>query len=417
MKIFKFGGASVKDAAGVQRIKNILSLFQGEEIMIVISAMGKTTNALEGIVQSFVDQKDNGWEADFHKLKEYHFTIIGELLGDKARVDEIEDLFLQLETILSARPKGHFNQVYDQIVSFGELLSTKIVSIYLNQEGFDNQWLDARKVIRTDQNHRAARVNWPLTRRLLNEHYQEDRVYLTQGFIGSDDDRNPTTLGREGSDYTASVLGYLLNAEEVIIWKDVPGVLNGDPKVFSDSKLLHQISYREAIELAFYGASVIHPKTIQPLQEKKIPLFVRSFINPEGAGTKICEGLDLVPFQPCFIRKTEQVLLKLSTRDLAFIAEDHLSQIYQKFHQYGLRVNLSQHAATSSAFCLNHDKLALPQLSEELAQTFDLSREGDLSLFTVRHPNAEALEQIRNRGMMVLEQQYGNTYQIVLREQ
>lgn len=417
MRIFKFGGASVKDAEGVRRVASIVNHFSEEDIFIVVSAMGKTTNALEGLVQAFIASNAEACRGQFKTIKEAHLKTIAELFpaGDASLEEEVEELFRQLDTILNAAPVGSFNQVYDQIVSFGELLSTKIVSAYLKSANFPNRWLDARRLIRTDQNFRAARVNWNYTRRLVQENVRPGNSYITQGFIAGDDNFKTTTLGREGSDYTASVLAYVLQAQELTIWKDVPGVLNGDPKVFEKTELLKKISYREAIELAFYGASVIHPKTIQPLQERGVPLRVRSFADLELEGTVIGEGVQLAPFMPCFIRKEKQQLISLATRDLAFIAEDHLSKIYKLFHQYGLRVNLSQHAATSSSFCVNDDPIASPALLEQLKQSFDVSVVGDLDLFTVRHYNQEAIAEIQARGRKLVEQVTMDTYQIVIR--
>lgn len=417
MRIFKFGGASVKDAEGVRRVASILNHFASEDILIVVSAMGKTTNALELLVQAFIARNAQECQQRFEEIKSAHLKIISELFPEpnSSLQAEMEELFRQLDTILNTAPVGSFNQVYDQIVSFGELMSTKIVSAYLNVSDSPNRWLDARRLIRTDQNFRAARVDWNYTRRLVLENISAGNSYVTQGFIAGDNNFNTTTLGREGSDYTASVLAYVLQAKELTIWKDVPGVLNGDPKVFENTQLLNKISFREAIELAFYGASVIHPKTIQPLQERGVPLRVRSFADLELEGTVIGEGTQLEPFMPCFIRKEKQQLISLATRDLAFIAEDHLSKIYQLFHQYGLRVNLSQHAATSSSFCVNDDPIASPALLEQLKQNFDVSVVGDLDLYTVRHYNNKAVTEIQSRGRKLLEQVTMDTYQIVIR--
>jgi aspartate kinase len=416
MRIFKFGGASVKDADGVRRVASVLNHFAGDEILIVVSAMGKTTNALENLVSTFLKRDVELCKAQLSTLIHDHQQVLLDLFKDSSApvFKDVAHLFEQLETILAAAPKAGFNQVYDQIVSFGELLSTKIVSAYLNSINLHNHWLDARRLIRTDKNFRAARIDWNFTRRLVLESIKDGSSYVIQGFIASDDDFNSTTLGREGSDYTASVLAFVLQADEVVIWKDVPGVLNGDPKVFEKTQLLKQISYREAIELAFYGASVIHPKTIQPLQERGIPLRVCSFENPLGQGSTISEGVALNPFLPCFIRKDKQQLISLKTRDLAFIAEDHLSKIYKLFYQFGLRVNLSQHAATSSSFCVNNDPIATPSLLEELQQSFDLTVVEDLELYTVRHYDNDAIALIQSRGRKLLEQIGADTYQIVL---
>lgn len=414
MKVFKFGGASVKDAESVRNVANVLGHFPGEEILIVVSAMGKTTNALEELVQKFYNGKE-GCAEIITNIKQSHFAIIDELFpADEHRVhNDIEILITQLEIITQGQPEGNFNQVYDQIVSFGELISTKIVSSYLNSSGYQNKWLDARRLIRTDQNYRFARVDWSFTERMVKETIKPGNRYVIQGFIGSDDDLNPTTLGREGSDYTASVLGYVLGAEEVVIWKDVPGVLNGDPKVFDNVELLNEISYREAIELAYYGASVIHPKTIQPLQKKLIPLRVKSFLNPAEAGTLIREGSDLDPFLPCFIKKDNQTLITISTRDLAFIVEDHLSMIYKTLHQFGVRVNMTQNTAVSSSFCINNDPITVPKLIEELGKDFDITYNEGVNLYSVRHYDEDAVTRVKKSGEILLEQISRNTYQVV----
>ncbi|HAD97615.1 MAG TPA: aspartate kinase [Cryomorphaceae bacterium] len=414
MKVFKFGGASVKDADSVRNVANVLNHFPGEEILIVVSAMGKTTNALEKVVQLFFNGKEGALEL-LQEIKEDHLNIIRELFAaDEHRVhNDVEILFSQLDIICQGKPDENFNKAYDQIVSYGELISTKIISSYLNSSGYQNKWLDARRLIRTDQNYRFARVDWNFTERLVKDTILPDNRYVVQGFIGSDDDLNPTTLGREGSDYTASVLGYVLGAEEVVIWKDVPGVLNGDPKVFDGTALLNQISYREAIELAYYGASVIHPKTIQPLQKKNIPLRVKSFVNPDAVGTLIREGSDLDPVLPCFIKKDNQVLITVSTRDLAFIVEEHLSKIYKVFHQYGIRVNLSQNTAVSSSFCINHDPITTPVILDELQKDFDVSYNEDVKLYSVRHYDDEARTRVQRTGKIMLEQISRNTYQVI----
>lgn len=415
MKIFKFGGASVKDAESVRNVVKVLGHYSNETILIVVSAMGKTTNALEKVVQAYLNKAEN--LADLvQEIEDKHFQIIKELFpSPEHRIyNDAGILFSQLKIITQGTSDGDFNKTYDAIVSFGELISTKIISAYLNQENYENYWLDARRLIRTDGNHRAARVLWDDTSSLINEAIKPGNRYITQGFIGSDENHQPTTLGREGSDYSASVLAYCLDAEEVIIWKDVPGVLNGDPKVFEDTSLLKQVSYREAIELAYYGASVIHPRTIQPLQKKNIPLRVKSFIDPTTMGTSISKGVDLEPVLPCFIEKKDQVLLTLSTNDLAFIAEDHLSLIYKLFHQFGVRINLSQNTAVSSSFCINNDPITTPKLIDELQKEFKLNYNEGVKLYTIRHYNEEAKETVHGNGTILLEQISRNTYQVAL---
>ena len=414
MKVFKFGGASIKDADSVRNVARVLAHFPDDEILVVVSAMGKTTNALEAIVQ--MTQAGQDWREALKNIREAHFEVINTLFSrDEHRVhSDVDTLFMQLEIICESIGKEPYNQVYDRIVPYGELISTKIVSSYLNSNGYLNKWLDARRLIRTDQNYRFARIDWNFTTRMVRETITPGNRYVIQGFIGSDDDLNSTTLGREGSDYTASVLGYILEAEEVVIWKDVQGVLNGDPKVFDEVQLLEKISYREAIELAYYGASVIHPKTTQPLQEKGVPLRVKSFFHPEEPGTLIADGADLEPYLPCFIEKQNQVMISLATRDLAFIVEEHLSKIYKLFHQYGVRVNLAQNTAVSSSFCINHDPVLLPQLKAELERDFETFVAEDVRLYTVRHHDKASRESIAQRGEVMLEQTSADTFQIVV---
>jgi len=414
MKVFKFGGASIKDADSVRNVAKVLGHYPNDEILVVVSAMGKTTNALEKLVQTFYDRKPGAQEL-ITALRDAHFEVIDQLFDpDEHRVhSDVDTLFMQLEIITSKEPEGNYNMVYDQIVPFGELISTKIVSSYLNTRGYHYKWLDARRLIRTDQNYRSARVDWDFTERMLRETISAGNRYVIQGFIGSDDDLRSTTLGREGSDYTASVLGYLLGAEEVVIWKDVPGVLNGDPKVFENTELLHEISYREAIELAYYGASVIHPKTIQPLQQKDIPLRVKSFVDPDLPGTIIKKGTDLNPKLPCFICKSEQVLVTIATRDLAFIVEDHLSKVYKIFHQFGVRVNMSQNSAVSTSFCINYDPIQTPKLIEALSKDFETTINENVTLYSVRHYDENAKQRLRQTGEVLLEQISRNTYQVV----
>ena len=417
MLVFKFGGASVKDAEGVKNLSRVVSLYSEKDLVVVVSAMAKTTNALERVVQTCFD-KGKPESRVIEEVKEFHIRLVAELYpqGNEALLKAVSSLLDQLDAVITAPPEGGYNQIYDRIVSFGELLSTRIVSAYLNDEGISNTWLDARQLIKTDQNYRFARIDWNYTSRLLKEGIKPGRRYVIQGFIGSDDDLRPTTLGREGSDYTASVIGYIMDSDEVVIWKDVPGVLNGDPKTFDNTQLLRQISYREAIELAYYGASVIHPKTIQPLQRKAIPLKVKSFLNPEGEGTLIGGNIPLIPMVPCFIKKENQALLTLSTRDLAFIVEDHLSMIYKIFHQYGVRVNMTQNTAVSSSFCINFDPVTTPKLVEELGDEFDINFIESVNLYTVRHYDDESRQRVRSTGEVLREQISPGTYQVVIKK-
>lgn len=414
MRVFKFGGASIKDADSVRNVLTVLQNYSGEDLVIVVSAMGKTTNRMEQILKAFLEE-DGSLDSKLQELRSFHFDILKDLFPNpEHRVyNEVEITFSQLEIILQGKQEGNYNKLYDLIVPFGELISTKIISAFLSENQNDNEWLDARKLVRTDSNYRFARIEWEQTSELVTEALAKGQCFIVQGFIGSDAEQNSTTLGREGSDYTASIFAYVLDADEVIIWKDVPGVLNGDPKVFEDTQLLNQLSFREAIELAYYGASVIHPKTIQPLKRKDIPLKVKSFLKPKNEGTTISNGLDLEPVLPCYIQKTGQVLISLSTKDLAFIVEDHLSIIYRIFHDFGVRVNLSQNTAVSSSFCINHDAVVTPQLLEALKAEFRTSYNENVNLYTVRHYDDEAKEKVRQTGKVLLEQISRNTYQVV----
>ena len=317
MKVFKFGGASVKNAEGVTNVFKILESFKNSKLLVVISAMGKTTNALERIVDLYF-AKDNALNQDIDALKRFHVDIASDIFPNHHDVFEsIQGIIDDLLATLKRNKSTQYDFVYDQIVSYGELLSTTIVSAYLNQNGLQNIYVDAREFIKTDTTHRDAKVDWETTQSSIKNNLPEHNLIITQGFIGSDANNFTTTLGREGSDYSAGIFAYCLNAESVSIWKDVPGVLNADPRVFEETQLLHHISYGEAIELAFYGASVIHPKTLQPLQRKEIPLFVKSFQNPEEEGTSVKKGQPLDPYIPCFIVKKNQILLSLSSLDFS----------------------------------------------------------------------------------------------------
>ncbi|MCC5918463.1 MAG: aspartate kinase [Cryomorphaceae bacterium] len=413
MRVFKFGGASVKDAEGVRNVERVLRIHGENPIVVVVSAMGKTTNALEQIVAAFF-REENGWQEILEKIKDDHLSVMEALFPHREHLvyQEVAHVFTQIRLICSGRPDPDYNVNYDRIVSYGEIVSTRIISAYLNDQGWTNHWIDARKLIKTDANHRFARVNWTFTETLLQQTIKPNQNYVIQGFIGSDDNLHATTLGREGSDYTASIVAYAINADDVCIWKDVPGILNGDPKVFDNVTLIEQISYREAIELAYFGASVIHPKTIQPLQRKNIPLRVKSFLQPESQGTCIGQGVDLYPALPIFIRKTEQGIIKISTRDLAFIVEENLSAIYDIFHRLGVRVNLMQNSAVSSRFCINNDPVITPLVLKELERLFDVEFIPDVSLFTIRHYTEETRKTLIAGKVVRMEQVTPKVWQI-----
>lgn len=416
--VYKFGGASVKDADSVRNVARIIREFAPQPLVVVVSAMAKTTNALEEVVAHYVGGRSKEAIHRLLDIEVFHGDIMDELFhgNGTATRQAVYGLFESLKDFLLLPYDGVYGKAYDHIVAHGEMISTRIVAGFLAKDGIEVTWHDTRQLVHTNNHYRRATVNWDETNASIIEAVGTTGIHLVQGFIGSDENGNTTTLGREGSDYTAAVMAFALNAQEVSIWKDVPGVLNGDPKVFEGVQRLEEISFREAIELAYYGASVIHPKTIQPLQRKEIPLYVRSFLNPSADGTVIKAGLDLKPLLPCFIRKPNQVLITLSTSDLAFIVEDHLATIYRIFHESGVAVNLMQNSAVSTSFCVNNDPVLLPSLIEEFEKNFEVRFNDHMSLYTIRHYNDEAVRQIKSRGDVYLEQITRNTIQFVLSE-
>ena len=346
MRVFKFGGASVKDVAGVQNVVRVLQEVGHKDTLIVVSAMGKTTNAMEQVVQAYFEQPKT-LSGHIQEVTSYHQTIMEGLFEHKEHpvFKSVKTLFDQLIHFLDHNKSPHYSFVYDQVVSTGELVSTTIINAYLNHVGMTSSWLDARNCIKTDANYRDANVDWDGTQKAIDQHLKRGQLYVTQGFIGSDDNNFTTTLGREGSDYSAAIFAYCLNGTSVTIWKDVPGVLNADPRHFESTELLQQISYQEAIELAFYGASVIHPKTLQPLQRKEIPLHVKSFVNPNDTGTVVTKGAAIVPEVPCYIVKKGLSLIKLSSRDFSFIVEENISDIFKWLHDHKMKVDLIQNSS------------------------------------------------------------------------
>ena len=416
MKIFKFGGASVKDAAGVKNLVSVLEKVGYKDTLVVVSAMGKSTNALEEIIEQYFQDKTKT-PAALLPLKEYHLQIINDLFQEQKAdvVAVVHELFEELHTFLKSNKSPDYSFVYDQVVSFGELLSTNIIHYFLLNQGLDSFWLDARNCIKTDDYYRAANLNWELTQSNIQSQIGTASLVITQGFIGSDSNNFTTTLGREGSDYSAAIFGYALNAESVTIWKDVPGVLNGDPREFQNTQLLHQISYREAIELAFYGASVIHPKTLQPLQRKEIPLFVKSFENPLESGTSVSKGKTLDPHIPCYIVKKDQVLIRLSSIDFSFIVEENISYIFGLLHEYQMPVELIQNSAISFSVCVNNKYKRLEELILVLRSRFNVDVTEGVDLFTIRHFDTKASQFINQKGKQVLlEQRTSETAQFVI---
>ena len=416
MKVFKFGGASVRDAEGVKNLVSVLKEVGYDKTIVVVSAMGKTTNALEKILENYFNDSKKTIDG-LLQLKQYHIKIVKNLFGnDSFEIEEtINKIFEELSGFLNTNKSPNFSFVYDQVVSIGELLSSKIVHAFMKFSGLENYWLDSRKCIKTDDYYRAANLNWELTSQNIKNGLKGHSLAVTQGFIGSNSNNFTTTLGREGSDYSAAIFAYVLNASSLTIWKDVPGVLNGDPRVFKKTKLLKKISYREAIELAFYGASVIHPKTLQPLQRKEIPLHVKSFENPKNEGTVVLKGKNLDPLMPCYILKKNQVLLRLSTIDFSFIVEENISYIFRLLHEYQMSVELIQNSAISFSVCINNKYNKLDELLLILRAKFNVEVNDGVDLFTIRHFNHEASNFIKNIGKpILLEQRTEETAQFVI---
>ncbi|WP_426095115.1 aspartate kinase [Flavobacterium sp. DSR2-3-3] len=417
MRIFKFGGASVKDAAGIKNVYEVLQKVGYEDVLLVVSAMGKTTNALEIVIKNYFD-KSAELNSAVQEVKKYHNQILMDLFEeDKNDVfAAVNTQFTDLEYFLTHNKSPNYNFVYDQIVSYGELISTTILSHFMNFMGIKTQWLDVRNFIKTDANYRDAEVDWELTQKNIAKNVKRKILNITQGFLGSDENNFTTTLGREGSDYTAAIFAYCLNAESVTIWKDVPGVMNADPRYFENASLLNQISYREAIELAFYGATVIHPKTLQPLQKKEIPLYVKSFINPLLKGTSVAKGVDLEPYLPCFIVKRNQLLISLSSIDFSFIMEENISEIFALFHQFKIKVNLIQNSAISFSVCVEDKFDTFKALNAILSKKFKVEFNENVTLYTIRHFDDKATQTVEENKIVLLKQVSRETMQVVTKE-
>jgi aspartate kinase len=417
MKIFKFGGASIKDAEGVKNVLTVMEKVGHENVLIIISAMGKTTNAFEEVIANYFD-KSPALQSSIQEVKKYHNQILLDLFENEEHdaFYAVNSHFEDLEYFFRSNKSPNYNFVYDQVVSYGELLSTTIVSAYFNEKGITNNWLDVRNLIKTDNSYRDANVDWESTQKRISKSIKKSTLNITQGFLGSDENNFTTTLGREGSDYTAAIFAYCLGAESVTIWKDVQGVLNADPRYFENAILLNQISYREAIELAFYGATVIHPKTLQPLQKKEIPLYVKSFLNPLLPGTSVSLGADLEPHTPCYIVKKEQLLLSLSSLDFSFIMEEHISEIFALFHQHKLRVNLIQNSAISFSVCIEDKFNNFNEVKNILSKKFKVMFNENVSLYTIRHFDEEAKEIAEKNKTVLLKQISRETLQIVTKE-
>ena len=417
MKIFKFGGASVKDAESIKNVASVLNYTGYDNTIIVVSAIGKTTNLLEKLVKDYVSKSEN-LKNTFHELIDSHLKILNELNfnNNSKLIIDVKKIIQKIKFFLDNNKSPNYDFIYDQVVSFGEIISTTIVSQYLNSTGILNKLIDAREIIKTDSYYRDSNVDWETSQTKIKKTFNSNGVYVTQGFIGSDYNNYTTTLGREGSDYTAAIIAYSIDAKEVIIWKDVPGVLNADPKEFKKTKLLNKISYREAIELAYYGASVIHPKTLQPLQKKEIPLIVKSFMDPKGKGTVVSKGSDIDPLIPCYIVKKNQVLLRLSSLDFSFIVENNISEIFRLLDKFKMKVDLIQNSAISFSVCINDKYNSLDQLISELKPKFKVQLFEEVSLYTIRHFNSDKSGLLSKKNAnLLLEQRLENTLQLVIK--
>ncbi len=419
IRVFKFGGASLSNADKIRNVAAILKQYKDEQLVIVVSAMGKVTNALEAIVVAHAAQDGSAYEL-LNEVKMNHFEVAKALFGeDEVVFTAINDTFVEVEWILEEPPYENYDYMYDQIVAIGELLSSKILAAYLNKMDFLTHWLDIRDVILTDNLYREAWVQWDETISNAQTHIRpklsERQFVLTQGFIGSSSENFTTTLGREGSDYTAAILSYCLDAKDMTIWKDVPGVLTADPRLFENATKLDHLSYREAIEMTYYGAKVIHPKTIKPLQNKNIPLLVKSFLDPQGEGTLISDAID-DKYPPMVAIEKNQAVLHISTRDFSFVAEHHMSFLFNKIAEYRLQVNLMQNTAISFAVCVNNIDDKIHRFAADIDNNFSVIIDEGLELYTIRHYNQPTINSLLDGKMVILEERTPKTMQIVLRD-
>jgi aspartate kinase len=419
MKVFKFGGASVSTAERIKNVGKILKNYSHEKLLIVVSAMGKTTNALEKVVEAFYCRDQQKALELFQAIKEEHLSIAKQLNNSPFPVHgSLVDFFTEVEWLLHDKPVRNFDYYYDQVVCIGEMLSTAIVSDYLNSVGVNNQWVDVRDIIRTDDNFRDAKIDWKFTAKRVEESivplFDETNIVLTQGFIGATDENESTTLGREGSDFSAAVFANLLNAESQTIWKDVQGVMNADPKQYANAKWIKELNYQEVIEMAYYGAQVIHPKTIKPLQNKNIPLYVRSFIHPGEEGTCI-QGKNFNHLPPIIVYKHKQVLVELKSKDFSFVGEGLTAEVDEIFRSIKFKPNLIQTAAISLLCVVDDFSDKVQEFASRAANSFDVNVSKDLTLLTIRHYNEEILSELIGDKQTVLRQQTPETVQVLMK--
>lgn len=421
MKVFKFGGASVKDAQAVRNVSRILSLYTQDQLLVVVSAMGKTTNALEAIVEALCKRNEKEYKELVESCYQFHLNIAGELFAEPHYTifKELETIFDGLKNRYNNEISDNYNFEYDQVVSIGEIASTLIVEAFLKEEGHNTFWADARKLIRTNHTYREGEVNWAKTESLIVERllpeFKTKRIGVTQGFVGHTNEGFTTTLGREGSDFTAGILAYCTGAESVTIWKDVPGMLNADPKWFDHTIKLDKISFKEAIELSYYGATVIHPKTIKPLQNKGISLHVKSFIEPEAPGTVIQASGDFDHLVPSFIFKMDQVLLSLTPKDFSFIVEENLGDIFRKLGEAKVKINLMQNSALSFSIVFDRAKASPKDLVELFHDQYEVRFNEGLELVTIRHYDDATVSRVTDKKEILVEQRTRQTIRMVMK--
>ncbi len=418
-KVYKFGGASVKDAAAFRNLAHIVKTHGGEkQLLIVVSAMGKTTNALEQVVDLAYRKQE--YKPALEASKSYHYEVLHELFPalNSPVYQHIGHLFSEMHDILRAvQPSDEYDKVYDQLVSYGELLSSTLLHHFLQQQELRCTWVDSRKYIQTDNTWREGKVDWPWTERLIQRdlpHLLEQQLIVTQGFLGGTNEGLTTTLGREGSDFSAAIFAYALNADAMYIWKDVEGLLNADPKHFSNTVCYPEISYQETVEMAYYGASVIHPKTIKPLANKQIPLYVKSFLNPAGRGTKICE-CRFENIAPAYIIKENQCLVSFSVKDFTFISEKNLGTIFNALSELRIKINLMQNSAISFSICTDYHPERLERLLQTLQDQFVVHYNTDLTLYTIKNYDADSITRLLDKKEALLEQRTRTTFQFVSR--
>lgn len=422
MKVFKFGGASVKDPDAVRNVSEILKLFGGEKLTVVVSAMGKSTNKLEEVVKAYSQNDHLQFNAHVSDLYDFHMNIIGELFHERhyAIFNTVEDVFEKLRNMFDQPFPDNYSFAYDQIVSLGEVISTHIVAAFLFEEGHSAAWADARKLIRTDNQYQEGNVDWQKTEELIKSRFlpvfEDTDIQVTQGFIGSTPEGFTTTLGREGSDYTAAIFAYCGDAESVTIWKDVPGMLNADPKWFDNTIKLDKISFKEAIELSYYGASVIHPKTVKPLQNKGIPLYVKSFLDPHAEGTVIQASTENDHLVPSFIFKMDQILFSFTPKDFSFIVEENLSDIFNRLSKANAKINLMQNSALSFSILLDRSKTDIQKILDIFKDHYEVRYNEGLELVTIRYYDQATLERVTVDKEIILQQRTRQTARLVMKD-